>query len=157
MDTVVITDQQGMQGVYDSVRADFERIRFEPVLRRGFQMFAQDHSVMFAEQREPAQGPAWKPLAPSTIRRKGHDTILVETGRLRGSLTSERHSDGIREIFDNWPDKSVAIFGTDVPYAQYHMQGNERMPARPHVGTSEQTVDKLTDDAANHAVSELAK
>lgn len=30
----------------------------------------------------------WRPLAPSTVQRKGHDTILIETGQLRQSISS---------------------------------------------------------------------
>lgn len=153
----VITDQAGMDSLFASVVADFNGIRYQPVLERGLRMFAEDHRQMFAMQREPNDGPAWKPLAPSTVKRKGHDTILVETGRLKGSLTDERHSDGIREIFDNGLGGAGLVFGTDVPYAHFHMTGTSRMPARPEVGAHEKTVDRFGVAVADHIVAELVQ
>lgn len=43
-------------------------------------------SVMqnFALQGRPQP---WRPLSPGTIRKKGNDTILVDTGRLIGSIS----------------------------------------------------------------------
>lgn len=33
---------------------------------------------------------SWQPLAPYTVEKKGHDTILIETGKLVDSVTVEK-------------------------------------------------------------------
>lgn len=72
--------------------------------------------------KEPARRPGpWAPLAPSTIRRKGHDKILYDTGRLRDSIS-------IGEV-----TPSSATVGTDAPYAPYHQFGTKKMVARPFI------------------------
>lgn len=63
-------------------------------------------------------GKAWEPLKPSTIARKGHDTILVETGEGR---------DGT---------KAIALPGAGVgiilgPKLQWHLLKTENRAARP--------------------------
>lgn len=76
-----------------------------------------------------SQGEAWPPLAASTIERKGHDTILVDTEDLKNSLT-QRDFEGeaggmILEVGPNF-----IRFGTSMSYAIYHQHGTSRMPQR---------------------------
>lgn len=115
-------------------------------------------SKAFNEQREPG-GMPWAPLAPATIARKGarsgiigqHSTILVDTGRLFESLTlALGTSDTIWTTGDDF-----LVFGTSVPYAIFHETGTSRMPARPHVGLNEETVDKIGDKVAEFVVDKL--
>lgn len=63
-------------------------------------------------------GAAWKPLAASTIRRKGHDTILVDTGKLALGTGAK-------------PSGGAGIELASVDYGQYHQSGTSRMPRRP--------------------------
>lgn len=61
----------------------------------------------------------WRPLSPVTInrRRKKSAKPLLDTGRLRNSITHE---------FDN----NSARIGTNVEYAKYHQLGTKTIPAR---------------------------
>ena len=68
----------------------------------------------------------WAPLRPSTIRGKGHDLPLVETRRLRRSLTNEQDPEAIIQV-----RRRSLTYGTEVPYARYHEFGTRRMPRRP--------------------------
>jgi phage gpG-like protein len=93
---------------------------------------------LYLEQRD-AGGRAWAPLAMSTILRKEHGAILVDSGRMYESLTTPNGTaDTIWETGDTW-----LRFGTSVPYAHWHQTGTRRMPARPHVGCDQPTADTI--------------
>lgn len=70
----------------------------------------------------------WAALRPAYARQKARThpgkPILERDGDLRRSLTQRPFS--IDEV-----DSHVAVFGTDIPYARYHMDGTPFMPARP--------------------------
>lgn len=69
-------------------------------------------------------GRAWAPLAPSTVRQKGHSDILVDEGEFRDSFRYE--SSSLRR------GARVQI-GTDSELAPYHEWGvpENNLPARP--------------------------
>jgi phage gpG-like protein len=75
----------------------------------------------FAEQAGP-EGP-WPPT-----RRGG--TALVDTGRLRGSITHAVFPDEVR-------------VGTNVHYGKYHQMGTSRIPRRMFLGPSEKDKSEL--------------
>lgn len=56
--------------------------------------------------------------------------ILVDTGRLMGSIQNVVHSD------------SVSV-GTNVHYGRYHQEGTRRMPARAFLGLSQSDMDEV--------------
>lgn len=108
----------------------------------------QDHQRFFSEGRD-ANGQAWRPLRPSTIKRKGHGIILVETERLMNSLTRSG-GDAIRAH-----NARGAVFGTRVPYSIYHQLGTAILPQRAPVGVEKATQDDMVTNVADHAVRAL--
>ncbi len=75
----------------------------------------------FRDQGVPSMGIRWKRLAEWTLngrrKRKGRkrgkgDRILLDTGRLRGSLVGSRGKDAIRRL-----TPTALFFGTNVEYA----------------------------------------
>ena len=76
-------------------------------------------------------GDSWAPLAESTVqgRRKGkgvgNPQILRDTGILLNSLSPG----GIGNIIEWRP--GVVEIGTNIPYARYHHEGTDKIPARP--------------------------
>lgn len=74
---------------------------------------------------QDAMGKPWTPLAPATIRRKGHGTILVDSGDLRDSFTW-----GIRGTPGRGADYELEIRSDD-PKLSYHEFGTESIPKRP--------------------------
>lgn len=151
---LTIENQADLDDLFADVVADFRTLRMQPFLD-GAQRIVEDfHGTLFANQQSPA-GSQWAALSPATIARKGHATILFETGRLKGSLTQPNHGDGIRSTWDEWPNNAGLIFGTDVPYSQFHLFGTQRLPVRDHLGLNEVTLNQLVDRAADHAVAEL--
>jgi phage virion morphogenesis protein len=80
--------------------------------------------------KQSPDGQGWAPLAASTVKRKGTDNILVDTGRLLGSISHIVSGD-------------QAIIGTNVAYAGHLQHGTRKMPARPFLGLSDGDVSEL--------------
>lgn len=82
-------------------------------------------------QKVDPDGNPWAPLAESTVRRKGHSSILFETGELAKSIQVERSG------------KTFTVITSDVDYADYmqegftHWRSGKRVPARPFMGISQ--------------------
>lgn len=71
-------------------------------------------------------GEPWAPLAESTLRGKdGSKGILVDSGRLRASLTQETAPDAIRVLLPQ-----SMQWGSSVEYGKFHQSGTGRMPRR---------------------------
>lgn len=106
--------------------------------------------------------PAWKPLAPATVRakrrtgyprlnRKGEvpamlvqngnfapSNILIRTGALLSSWTQKQDPDHIEEI-----DGDMLTFGSSLRYAAYHQTGTGKgLPARP-IAITEDAMKKI--------------
>jgi len=93
------------------------------------------HLYYFENEISP-QRRKWEELANSTIERKGHDTILVETGALKDSLTVKGSKGSIRTI--RISNKQITIgFGSNIEYLVYHLEGTKKMPARICLGVSD--------------------
>lgn len=68
----------------------------------------------FAEQRDPVTGAAWAPLSPTTVKRRGSASpILQVSGHLASSIQSEYGTDFARVT-------------TNVPYAPTHQFGAKK-------------------------------
>lgn len=82
---------------------------------------------------EPARRPEpWAPLAASTVKRKGHDKLLYDTGKLRDSIT-------LGDVTD-----TRATVGTDAPYSIFHQLGTKKMSARPFIPVDSRGALELT-------------
>lgn len=82
----------------------------------------------------------WATLSPSTIKRKGHDLILIDSKLAYESVNPE-----FEEVFSILPNKrtqykaevtfgSAAFYPSGVSVNQvmsWHQEGTDRMPARP--------------------------
>lgn len=72
----------------------------------------------------------WKPLSEAYAAWKEQHypgkPILQREGALFDSLTEQAAPGAIRDIFPNFMQ-----FGTSVPYAVFHQEGTDTMPARP--------------------------
>lgn len=148
-----IKSQADFYKLLQGVVTDFSNLRVEPLLQRGLRMLEEEHGVRFAMEADP-EGVPWRPLSPYTIKKKGHDTRLLETGRLRGSLRQQKHSDGIRQTWDEWP-KAGLIFGTSVPYGIFHETGGPNLPRRAFMGMAERSLDLFTEHTADYVLAEL--
>lgn len=86
---------------------------------------------------------SWPDLADTTLDRKayigGAGGILYRTGDLSISLTQKGGAGSIIE--DGFSGPAPMLFmGTDIPYAIYHQDGTNHMPARPVISLSEDDV-----------------
>lgn len=134
----------------DSMFADMEtRVRdadYTPVLEPYQQILAEQHAGMFAGEFD-SNLESWAPLKPSTIKRKGHDRILVDKGDLMRSLTVVGGPGNIHGV-----TPTTMVFGTSDPKALFHQEGTSKMVARQPVGMSQETEDKLVESVADGTV-----
>ena len=152
MITTLIKDQQDMEMFFSQIHQDFRDVRYVGILQGIVADLETLHAQYFVSNTDPV-GKPWPPLAASTVRAKGHDTILVDTGKLRASLIGKT-GDSIREVFVEGETHGL-MFGTDLEYAHYHLTGTNRMPARPEVGISNEVMDAMTGRMLDFAIEEL--
>ena len=104
----------------------------------------------FVEERGP-EGP-WTPLAPSTVKAKGHATILTgKTGILKGSIQTD-------------PRGAYAIaIGTSTTYGKYHQRGvsnsdgSVRTPQRMFLGMHDADAGEIETVLQNYINSYLGR
>jgi len=147
----VILTVAEFQGVYDDIASNFRAASYRDELDDIDDLIYESHADRFGLENDPNLS-AWPPLAAATIARKGHATILVDTKRLRRSLTTKGHTDHVGEITDRG-----LTFGTDVPYSIFHQQGTRNIPQRAHVGLTTENVDELTEVITKSASDKLRK
>lgn len=150
----VIDGQDGLNELYANVREDFLTINYQNYLKRELKELEKQHASYWEKDAGP-DGTAWPELAPSTIKRKGHATILVDTKRLKPSL-AQRTADSIRETYEEGHNHGLE-FGTEVPYSMDHDEATSNRPARRHVGTNEEHLAAMTERAADYTLNELKK
>lgn len=145
--TEEIADPAFLGSIFLEVEQAFLAADYTSTLEPFLSHLEGSHASHFAAQSNPI-GTPWAPLAASTIARKGHDTILVETTRLKSSLTGKTQ-DSIRAV-----SHRGLLFGTEVPYAIFHQDGG-RLPKREHVGMNNETTQQIVDAVADRTVEEL--
>ena len=96
----------------------------KPVMADIGDIFQQELADNFDSQG----GGSWVSLAPSTIRRKTTDQMLVETGALRDALTT-RGAAGNKFLVSN-NEVVVGVYPDVLPRAWWINSGTRRMPAR---------------------------
>lgn len=115
----------GLDEAVDNLRGIEARLSdLTPVMR----VISEDLKTFIDSRFESSQSPSgapWQPLKPATIarRRQGSSKPLVDTGRLRNSISAR-------------PQKQSLEFGTNVVYAGTHQFGHGPVPARPFLPVS---------------------
>lgn len=135
-------------GIFVEIEQQFQNADYSKTLEPFLKVFEGTHAAGFASQSNPV-GSKWKPLAPSTIKRKGHGIILYETGRLKASLTGAS-GDAVRAV-----SHRGLLFGTQVEYSIFHQMGGGRLPQREHVGINDETCQGVVDAIADAVVETL--
>ena len=117
-------------------------------------------AVMEAKVKETITGgrPEWPPLKESTVKRKGHSKPLIETGRLRASITHKVEGDMVK----------IGIFGSDagdeyVKIAATHEFGTTKagkkhnviIPARPFLRPTLQENRSLIKSILERSLNEI--
>lgn len=115
-------EAKGLTETTEKLKALSARLRdLKPVM----EVAAEDTRTLiddsFDQQASPGGAP-WAPHSPKTIasraKRGRSGRVLIDTGRLRGSIATQSTS------------KSFT-FGTNVGYGGVHQIGGRRVPARP--------------------------
>ena len=97
-----------------------------PLMQQIGMMLSNSTTERIHTKKSP-DGSVWQPLAHATIKRKGHDNILVDKGDLLDSITFSASS---------W---TARIFSTDQNQGKVrgHQFGSDRLPARAIFGLSQ--------------------
>ena len=114
----MVTDDNNFDAVYEAI---------EVSLDVGMETFHDETLARLVANWEAGSdilGNAWEPLDPATIRAKGHDSILVDSGRLLADV--QAHS-----VYD--ADTHTSTFTTDLAYGVVHELGmpERGIPRRP--------------------------
>jgi phage gpG-like protein len=83
----------------------------------------------------------WSPLSAATIRKKGHDTILVDTGRLKKEVTTAKANVSGYEA--SWGDDLSEVY-------KYHQAMAKRLPVRPMLTWTSGDGPKLKNSLEQH-------
>jgi phage gpG-like protein len=116
-------------------------VEAKPVFEAVGWYLAHVQREQFASQGARSGG--WQPLAPSTVARKGSDTILVDSGALRDSFQYGAEAN-IFEVTDDY-----LRYGSDVEYGEFHQFGTSDIPMRK--------VFELSDDDRTKIVKSLQR
>lgn len=104
---------------------------------------AYDEMISQWERGNDAMGRSWEPLAPSTIRQKGHDTPLIETRQMIDSADYEVDRGNVQ-----------AQITIETEYAGLHEFGAPDLgiPARPILRPTMELVNKNMNSVVRQAV-----
>lgn len=77
-----------------------------------------------------SQSGGWQPLKDTTVKEKGSDTILIETGQLVDSIQVEKISD-LEYAITPQGNHSSGLSNSEL--ATIHEYGTEKIPPRPFI------------------------
>jgi len=137
--------------MFPDVAEVVERTDYTALLRDFRYSIASEKAAMFESQSD-VHGNPWAPLAESTIQKKGHDTILVETGALRTSLLDVDGEGNFNEF-----DSHSLTYGSLVPYALVHESAYGNRPARPTLGISAELMAEFERKVLARTIEEMNK
>lgn len=101
-----------------------------------------------------ADGTPWAPHAPSTVARYGKHPLLILSGDLFLSVTSNFGAHHISRI-----DGRTLETGTDLVYAAVHQYGwpERNIPARPYLDASAEVLEHCREMAADGLFAEMSR
>ncbi len=143
----------GMASIFADVYRMFDEADYTPTMNATAERLRETHDITYSAMSDP-NGVPWPPNKTSTIAKKGHGIVLVETGRLKASVLEPAHPDHIQDVM---PDGRGMAWGTGVEYGAVHQDGllAPRVPQREFLGMTEKTVNEITEAVADRAVSVL--
>jgi hypothetical protein len=84
----------------------------------------------------------WPPLADVTVRRKGHDRLLVDTEDMYSAATSEESW----QVESGGRSASAHLDSSALPYYSiFHIEGTQFMPERDFTFIPDEALDKVED------------
>ena len=125
-DSKITVDTRELQKLIGQV--NIRKRNFRPVWASAMKDLEQAHQRLFQTAGAPVGG--WQPLEANSFYSKrsrgyGNEGILIRTGTLEDSLSSARHSEGVRDM-----GPTSMEFGTKVEYAKFHQTGTRYMHER---------------------------
>jgi phage gpG-like protein len=99
------------------------------------ELMRKQHAKRILSEKRSADGAAWAPLKPSTVKKKGNDNILVESGRMAWAWNIAIGADQV-----SLRNTATSTRGKAVLYLPFHQFGTSKMIARPPLGISDQNM-----------------
>jgi phage gpG-like protein len=150
--TIILNSLDELPTVLEGVAAQFRRADYTGAFEREIAPeLAEQHAEYFASATDPFGAP-WAPLAPSTIARKGHDTILIDTKAMANSIVSQNSPNHVQHI-----SRQEMNWGSADEKLPFHQFGTSRMPARPPVGVTEAGANRIAEITADATVEILKR
>ncbi len=120
-----------------------------PINRIGIYL-ASEAKLNFDRQQTP-DGVPWAAFKHPPSKRRGGPSakLLRDTDVLMASLTA-RGAGHVEQVTPN-----SLLWGTAVPYGQFHQWGTITIPARPFIGVSQPMLDTVEDILFDYLKSEL--
>lgn len=144
-----LTGIEQLGGVLLDIDQKFQNADFREPLEGFIPQIEQEERAAFAGEKTPG-GEPWAKLSPYTIKKKGHARILYESGAMMAAMIDHKAPHHVGEVTDRF-----LTYGTDLEYAAFHQDGTDRISQREFAGLSEETVDRLVNRTADHAVESL--
>ena len=117
---------------------DLKRIRFDfsKELNLAGQIIRKDHFQRL-EKGVGVEGNKLEKLKPATVKRKGSDKILVDTGKMRNLVIKKANKKN--QVVEIFPGKKATRNGvTNQQIGFYHQTGAGSLPQRKWFGVSKQ-------------------
>jgi phage gpG-like protein len=133
---------------FEQMRDNFQNADYRDVLgHEVVPLLSGVHEDYFNQEAGP-EGP-WAALKERTIKKKGFDTVLIESNYMRSSLLFTGAPDHVEDI-----EERYLTWGTSDPKAAIHQDGapQKNIPARPFVGLNDAPIDQITDLIADETV-----
>ncbi len=159
---IILDSIFGLDDVYADIERQYREIDYRPTFESVATHLFEEHQQYFDKAESPA-GEQWPPLAPSTIAAKGHDTILIDSGRLHASLTGPNDGHFHEIVADGSGNQHILEWGSDIEYLTYHVtgtfnsDGSVRMPRRDPIGMTPEFVGRIQETIAIKTIAEMAK
>lgn len=124
-----------MQSLLNKIKEGREKLSDLTPFWESVGMYMIKQTIQNFEYERSPDGVKWKPLSPSTIKRrmkrskKGRFKILQDTGELRRSIAYKAF-------------KNKVIFGSNLVYAATHQFGRGKIPARSFLGVTDENKQK---------------
>lgn len=122
-----------------------------PVFSLIYEDMLRVEKAIFSSQGRRGGG-SWKRLKPDTIKRKGHNVILVDQGNLKQSLTEPGAPYQILNM-----TKTTIEFGSELATAAIHQRGapSRNIPPRPMISFTNRDIGRWSNLLVDHLTRSL--
>lgn len=117
---------------------DFESKSLEPAFAGIAQDLRESFGSNFANTRAPYG--TWPPHSPYTVQKYGPHPLLILSGKLLASVTTQ----GAEGSIERYLARELEM-GTDLFYSGWQQRGTVKIPARPYVWLTDENLARVSE------------